>query len=470
MDIVAEDADVTHILLLDLILIMIFSARVLSSQRFSPISSLSWVLSFILIPFFSIGFFLLVDYRESARRRRRRPASLRAETEFIHKHFTTNSGLLQVAEFAYRFTKFPVLAGNRVEVYIDPEKIFEALASAIRSAKSHIHLEYYLFRLDEFGESIRKILAEKAREGVECRLLVDDIGSYSLSWKDCRALEESGIRVARSFPVKLSRPLGFHFRNHRKLVVVDGQTAFMGSQNIGQEYWFRRRKSKSWKDLVVKIQGKAVEQLQTVFAEDWGFSKGENLQGAKYFPENGTHGQSLVQILPTGPDENERVLEMLIISLCHYARKKIILITPYFVPTEALRMALATAVMRGVSVEVMIPVKTDYRLMDKVQRAWLNRISSMGVKISLNGGSLLHSKVVTFDGEVAVMGSANMDERSFRLNFELSALFYDRDVVQLYDQEYARLLSNSTTYDPVVDSGFYARLRDGVFRIFSPLF
>ena len=459
----------------DLVLATVFSLFVLSRRKRVPAVTLSWILAFFLIPYGGLVFYLFVGYRSISRRKRRMPNPFRKvqeESDAAAELARLDEDLRSVAMLGERLTDFPAVGRNRLVLYTGGASTYAAIAAAIADAKEYIHLEYYIFRPDETGMLFRDLLIHKAQNGVKCRLLVDHIGSFGLTRHFTQPLEQAGVKVAFFFPVRLNRPWGFHLRNHRKLVVVDGVSGFIGSQNIGNEYtrWWKQQKL-SWRDTHLKIEGPAVAQLETIFSEDWEFSTGEKSIDLKAPPEIPHCGESVVQMLPTGPDEDQSTLEMILITLVHAAKKRITVMTPYFIPTMSITLALYSAARRGVLVELMVPLASDNWIVDLAARSWYRDLLSEGVVIYQHQETFVHAKVVTVDQRVVLLGSANMDERSFRLNFESSVLVYDAAISRQHLLGFDQMKEHSLKVDlaDIEKQAFLADVRDGAFRILSPL-
>ncbi len=472
---------------LDLVIALALTLIVLARSRRNHSVTLAWILSFFFLPYFGAFFYSIVGYRERKRRKRIRPMiEFKRSKSWREKGFEskpTQESLLppeirKIAELVEGLTQFPATSGNRLQFFEDAYATYGAIAEAILGAQHHIHVEYYIFQPDETGLYFRDLLCKKAKEGVQCRLLVDHIGSFQLGRKFFAPLKEAGVEFAFFAPVRILRPWGWHLRNHRKLVVVDGVTGFIGSQNIGNEYlqwkaWARIRSKDrlSWKDAQLKIQGPAIRQLQSIFLEDWRFATLKELGGREYFPVLAPQGASLVQALPTGPDEREYALEMILTQLIYAAEKRILITTPYLIPTLNTILALEAAVQRGVQVDLLIPEKSDSWAIDQVSRCWFREFLRIGARMHAYGKSFLHSKTITIDHSVALLGSANMDERSFKINFECSVLVYDADAVSQLALSAEAMIQKSEpiTLDILGAPSFLTRALEGGTRLLSPL-
>jgi cardiolipin synthase len=460
--------------LFDLTLAFLFSLYVISQKRDSAVT-LAWVLGFFLIPFLGVLLYAFFGYQRFRLRRRRvrNPSHrlfLREDTTQLRESLPLS--LQNVELLASKLTEYPVVGGNRVTVFDRATETDTALAHAIRHAKHHVHMCYYNVEPDPTGYLFRDLLIEQARRGVECRLLIDAVGSFRIGWKFLKPLQEAGVHTAVFSPFRtFRRPWAFNFRNHRKLTVIDGHSGFMGSQNIGHHFWRVGSRRMHWRETDVRLEGPAAEGLQTVFAEDWNFATGEHLAGEGYFPLPTPKGNTLAQVLPTGPDRQENALAMIFLEAIHSARERVTITTPYFIPTPPVALALKSAARKGVRVELLLPRKTDHPVVDLASRSWFKDFLQNGVRIFQLREGFLHSKVVTVDGQWALVGSANMDTRSFLINFELSLLLYDREVAGHLLHVFDRMTAHATTvlHDELAELSFTRQLTEGFCRALSPL-
>ncbi len=366
-----------------------------------------------------------------------------------------------------------VTSGNEVTIYHDAERVFLALSLAVESARSHIHLEYYIFAEDETGQAIGELLLKKAREGVEVRLLLDAVGCWGLSRSFVRRLRKGGVKAAFFLPWgPTGRRVQLNCRNHRKLVVVDGRVGFLGSQNIGDVYLGRKKKYGPWRDTHLRVEGPCVTQLQEVFVEDWYFAAHEDLsEQENYFPTPTTAGDRLVQIVASGPDEKPDVLDQLLLAAVSDARHAVSFLTPYFVPDRAMLLTLKSAAYRGVRVRLLIPSRNNHWLALWAGRSNYDELLESGVEVYEYSHAMLHSKVVVVDRRWAMVGSANMDERSFRINFELTSLLYDSGLAQDLHADFDHLLGQARriTREQIAGWNYSQTLAAGLARLTSPL-
>ncbi len=413
-------------------------------RRREPRGSLAWILALLLLPGVGLILFLLIGQvpiqrkvRRRLRRRRLIEPSLAKQTDDVVRRFDAldfaelEPSQKSLMRLATRMGEAVVTRGNEVVVYHDAERVFLAMGLAIEAAKSHVHMEYYILQADETGRAVGDLLMRKARDGVEVRLLLDAVGCWRLPRSYVRQLQRAGVKVAFFLPWGMTgRRFNLNCRNHRKLVMVDGRVGFTGSQNIGDEYLGRRRRYGPWRDTHLRIRGPAAVQLQEIFVEDWHFATREDLASATYFPEPAMEGSHLVQLVASGPDRRPDVMLQLLYAAVSDARGSIALMTPYFVPDRAMLLALQSASHRGVRVRLLLPSRSDHWFVLWAGRSFYEELLEAGVEVFEYGKGMLHSKVVVVDRRWAMVGSANMDERSFRLNFELTALLYDAELAQ----------------------------------------
>lgn len=454
-------------------------------RRKEPMSMLAWIFAILSLPY--LGMFLYGALgsnrvRRKAGRRRRRVAHLiaryerlagqRAQVTGVATNVHLPDDLVALERMGQRLVQMPATEGNEVRLYEDANATYAALEEALRSAQHHIHLEYYIWQPDQTGTHFRELLVEKARSGVQCRLLLDSVGCWRLRRHFTRPLVEAGVELAYFLPFRpLRRRWSLHLRNHRKIAVIDGQVAFAGSQNIGDEYRGRLKRLSPWHDTHMRINGPAALFLQQTFAEDWFFSTRKQLEDEDYFPEPQRIGPSIVQILPTGPDQDISALAQIIFAAVSAATTSICLATPYFVPDHALRMALINACYRGVRVQLLLPTRHDLPLVLWAGRSFYAELLQAGVEIYEYDDGVLHSKIITVDDRWCALGSANMDIRSFRLNFEITALVYDQAAATQLSASAERYCARARqiTLHDVWHRQLHQQLLEGAARLFAPL-
>ena len=479
------------IALLFLLLDIALCITVVFLERKNPSVALAWVLAFIVFPIIGIIIYMFfgrhlygarifskkteadIMYKNIAREQLERWHEYHGET-LDAEGFEKTAALLLNADDAI-FTD-----NNKITVFTDGEEKFAALFDAIRSAKHHIHIEYFIIRDDDLGRKIVALLAEKAAEGVEVRAIFDAAGTFRIHKKKffgsiCRA----GGDVRIFFPLKIPfLNTRLHFRNHRKILVVDGRVGFIGGFNIGDEYLGKGRMG-YWRDTHLRIEGSAVASLQRRFVMDWNYAAKDarlfvSAESGEYFPAElmEEHGTSRVQIASSGPDSPDRAIYSGYISLIGQAKESIYIHTPYFIPDEAMYTALLLAARSGVDVRVVIPCKPDHPFVYWANHSYIGDLLAAGVRGYTYNDGFIHSKASVFDGKAATVGTANWDIRSFKLNFETNAFVYDQEICEKMRADFlAELETNCTeiTQEMYANRSVRVRIREGVSRLMSPL-
>lgn len=455
-------------------------------RRKQPAATLAWILAIYVMPFVGSMLYLLIGdtriERHVRRRRRRRDViapTLARQTEGIESRHAGPGGadldprIVGLARIATKVGGEPPSAGNDVTVFHDAERTFLSLSLAIEAAESHVHLEYYIFQPDDTGRAIGDLLIDKAGQGVRCRMLLDAVGCWNMPRAMIRRLEGAGVEVAFFLPVGLNaRLFRLNCRNHRKLVVIDGRIVYTGSQNVGDEYLGRKRRYGPWRDTHLRIVGPAAAQAQEIFVEDWHFATRRDIAGDEgLFPDVAKSGDSVVQFVASGPDRHRGALHVLLLSAVAAADRSITIITPYFVPDMGMIVALKAAALRGVRVQLLIPSRSDSRIVVWAGRSYYADLIQSGVEIYEFDDGMLHSKVVVIDEHWSLVGSANMDIRSFNINFEITGLLYDQALSRDLAADFAALRARARriTPDNLSDRRFGQSIVLGMARLASPL-
>ena len=329
----------------------------------------------------------------------------------------------------------PLTPGNTARLLINGEEKFPAVIQALEEAKDHIHIEYYIYENDKIGQSIEEILIRKAKQGVSVRFIYDDFGSRGIRKNIAIRLKNAGVEAYPfykiSFPTMVNQ---LNYRNHRKIIVIDGKKAFVGGINVSDKYINEPTSANKlfWRDTHLMLEGPGVYYLQYLFICDWNFCSGNPLENIKhYFPDayrNNPPGDKIIQIAASGPDSiNPTILYSLLYAV-YQAQQEILITTPYFIPDQSLMDALMVAALAGVSVQLLVPEKSDSRLVQLAACSYYADLLSAGVKIFFYQDGFVHAKTMVVDKKIAVIGTANMDLRSFDLNFEVNAFVYDDEL------------------------------------------
>jgi cardiolipin synthase len=364
----------------------------------------------------------------------------------------------------------PIVDGNSVEILTDYGCIVDRLVEDIDSARRNVHLLYYLFIADGTGSRIVEALERASSRGVRCRVLMDAHGSRSALKSLGPRMSAAGIELHAACSVGLfgRRILRPDLRNHRKIAVIDGSVGYTGSMNMVDPGF---KQGIVYEELVIRVTGPVVLQLQSVFASDWFIETDESLDNEDVFPEPRHCGLTLAQCLPSGPDFPSLNNQKLFVTLFHSARQRIVITTPYFIPDEPLIQALETAVLRGVEVHLILSDRSDQRMVGLGQRSYYEDLLRAGVKIHLYRQNFLHAKHISIDDHVCVIGSSNMDIRSFVLNAEITMIVYDRDVAQNLRIEEQRYYRHCVTLDldRWCERPLRTQMAEAVARLMSPL-
>lgn len=364
---------------------------------------------------------------------------------------------------------------NDIRIYTDGKEKFRALAQEIQQAKRYIHIEYYIIQRDELWRELEKMLVEKVRQGVEVRVLFDSMGCRSMRNKDWDRMERVGIHVAEFFPALFGPlQLRINYRNHRKIVVIDGRVGFVGGFNVGREYLGLDDKFGYWRDTHLCLEGAAVTSLAVRFVLDWNYAAKENLfLEDKLFeiPRYVRNGRDPVQIISSGPDSQIKTIHDNYLRLIHSAKHHVYIQTPYFIPDESIFDALKIASRSGIDVRIMVPCKPDHPFVYWATYSYLGEMVSAGAKCYVYDNGFLHAKTLCVDGMVACVGTANMDMRSFGLNFEVNAVIYSERTVQRLERAFENDMIQSThvtrkVYD---QRSLLIKTKEQFSRLLSPL-
>jgi cardiolipin synthase len=392
--------------------------------------------------------------------------------EELHHHLAKHTGHLNVlARVVCNVVQKPLLPGNRIEPLVNGDEAFPAMLAAIQQARQTISFATYIFDHDEIGLAFARALGEANRRGVEVRVLIDAAGTR-YSWPPIlHALRQEGIKYARFLPLLgLWRLLSVNLRTHRKLLVADGRVGFTGGINIRVGHCLRQHPAHPVQDLHVRVQGPVVTQLQEVFADDWLFTTSESLRGENWFPPLEKAGSVLARSVVDGPDEDFEKLRWTILGALSIARYSVRVVTPYFLPDTAIISALNLAAMRGVLVDILLPAHSNLPFVDWASRAMWWQVLKHGCRLWLTPAPFDHTKLMLVDGAWVLLGSANWDARSLRLNFEYNLECYDQELAIRLDQlvEAKRKSARLVTLTEIDRRPFPSRVRDGVARILTP--
>jgi cardiolipin synthase A/B len=402
-----------------------------------PVSTLAWVWSVILFPYVGPVAFLVFGTDRLVRKRLRAGREMSAATARGEKQITPKTRALMddlapaerdTVELLSRLNDVSVTSAEDVRLLFGGADFYAELIRQVEEAKDHVHIEFFIYRKDERGQQMLDALVAAAKRGVEVRLLVDPMGSLGTPARYFRPLVAAGgkfawFRTSQFFKLRWY----INLRNHRKLQIIDARVAFVGGMNLGREYAGEDPSVGPWHDISTVIEGAAASKLQAVFADDWYFATGEKLLASKYYLHHSIGARFLVQPMPDGPDAADDPIQMSIVAMLGAVRDRAWLTAGYFVPQEPLLTALSVAAERGVDVRLLISEKTDHPYLVQIGRSYYEELLRHGVKIYEFDAAVNHSKCALFDDDWLMVGSANFDIRSMRLNFELNVLVRDRE-------------------------------------------
>ncbi|MEO5500188.1 MAG: cardiolipin synthase [Ginsengibacter sp.] len=429
-----------------LVILVAVCLRIIMDTR-STTKSLAYLLIAIFIPFAGMIFYFFfgINYRKNimySKKLLQNDNLAQRLKKHLYKYseltYNENKSAIQSnKELAYLLLNdggSPLTANNDVKILVNGENKFPEVLKVLKSAKNHIHIEYYIFEDDEIGRAIETILIEKAKEGVMVRFIYDDFGSSSIRKKLVPRLKANAVQA---FPFLKVYFIAFanrlNYRNHRKIIVVDGSTAFVGGINVSDKYINHPGNKKLfWRDTHMRIDGPGVHYLQYLFFCDWNFCSKETILPDEFtFPRDNklfTSENKIVQIAASGPDSERPTILFSIIQAINLATKEILITSPYFIPGESLSDALVIASLSGVSVKLLVPGISDSVLVNFAARSYYNELLKAGVEIYQYQKGFVHAKTFVSDNSIAMIGTANMDFRSFDLNFEVNAIVYDQEI------------------------------------------
>jgi len=381
-------------------------------------------------------------------------------------------------QYIERISEYPPCEALSTRIYTEAGAFYRDLLEDMERAEEHIHVQFYIFRDDGIGRKVMDLLKSKAAQGVEVRMILDGIGSLRFPRSRLNDLIGSGVQVYIFLPTMMSiLHKRINYRNHRKIVVCDGRCGYFGGMNIGDEHLGTDETIGPWRDTQLRIEGEAVYALQHTFLRDWQMVSGEDLSGQEryYPPVNGEAGEqerAVMQLIPSGPDQAEKAMFALFYGMLTVAVRRIYVTTPYFVPEDSITMALKTAAQSGLDVRILIPGRSDTRLAKLATLAHIEELLAAGVRVYEYQRGFIHAKSVIIDSQIATVGTANMDMRSFFSNFELNALIYTRSVAQELERHFMNDLncSQEMNYERFKQRTRWEKTLEAGARMLSPFF
>lgn len=395
--------------------------------------------------------------------------------ETLSKNKDKIDNFYQLASFSK--DKSLTSSNNNVTVIVNGEAKFPDVFESLRSAKHHIHIEYYIYENDTIGNELAQILIEKAKEGVEVRFIYDDFGSSGIRKNIAHQLREAGVEAYPFYKIKLIMLANrMNYRNHRKIIVVDGTIGYIGGINVSDKYINNDKDDKLyWRDTHLKIVGNSVFNLQTIFLADWNFCANQKIRySSNYFPEKSEaehYGNHLVQIVSSGPDSKYPKIKYTLIQAILSAEKEICITTPYFIPDKSFLEAINIAALSGIEVKLLVPTRSDSFIVNTTSQSNFQELLDVGVKIYSYDKGFVHAKTMVCDQKVAIIGTANFDNRSFDLNFEINAIVYDEQIATEISNLFEKDISFSTQIfaEEWSKRPLFRKLMEKVLHLFSSL-
>ncbi|MFW5988083.1 MAG: cardiolipin synthase [bacterium] len=454
-----------------------FIILIIFLEKDDPSSTWAWISITALFPVFGFVAYLFIGLSPRKAQTFQKKVEEDEKQEVI---FSSKDNELQNNEFNFDYLEKNIIRGgsynrnsnavglNEIKIYTNGRDKFDDLFKDLKSSKQFIHAQYFRIRDDQVGNKFLNILTEKARQGVDVRLIYDSFGSKSLARKTIEKLKDAGGK-AFSFSDNI---LSFNYRHHRKNVIIDGQIGYIGGINVGDEYLSRSQEFGYWRDTHLRLQGESVDNQQHRFLLDWNFVAEENLLNNKrYFPPKKATGKSPVQIISSGPDLREEAIKILFLKMIYGAEKNIYIQTPYFIPDQAVLEALKTSARSGIDVRIMIPNQPDHPFVYSANTSFVEELLEVGARCYQYARGFIHSKTISIDGRILSGGTCNMDVRSFKLNFEINAFIYDSEVAKRYEQIFKKDLehSNEIIMEEFKNRDRTMKIKESFSRLLSPI-
>ena len=474
-------------------ILAIVASALIIYKRDDPVKTLSWVIVILAIPYFGLIAYMFLgrNFRKEKMFNRkglgdssfRKKRMTRTDVDAFLEGTSSDPILkscLKIILQNFNSSRSLLLSAQDVKIYFSGKESIAAMMDEMEKAVNHIHLQSYILEADRVGEAIKKLLIRKAQEGVEVRLMFDGFGSRHLRRNYLSELEEVGVEILNFSPFRLLFPPPVvNYRNHRKILVVDGNVGFLGGVNLADRYW-NGGTFPEWRDTHIRIEGEAVHALQESFLLDRFFIKNKKLKRKKkYYPELNLDDPSLsdskpvyrIQTIASGPDSDWSGIQQCFLSAITHAHHRIYIITPYFVPTNSILDAIKNAALSGVDVNLMIPSKSDTWLTYWGTLSYISELLFAGVKIYLFEDGFNHSKVMSIDSEFCIIGSANMDNRSMEHNFEVTSVIYNADCAKTVEMQFQKdkHRCHLVTRSQWKTRSFRNRILEATARLISPL-
>lgn len=467
--------------------LIVFTIVFLEFQRAS--SSWAWILVLLLIPYLGLILYLLLGrpiYREKifpytkeekiefskTLLNKEEPFVIPKQNTILHRH-------RNLVELNYRSDQAFLTNNNDIKIITDGTEKFRLLFEDIKNAEKYIYVQYYILKRDNIGREFFRLLEKKSREGVDVCVLYDDIGSRTLNWYTLKNLHTAGVKTKSFFKAKFALiNMRMNYRNHRKLVIIDGKIGYTGGFNVGDEYLGHDKNVGNWRDTHLRIEGEAVSALNLRFIDDWNSQVLKNkkselitIDDRHIINYEETENKVPIQIVTSGPDNRLEQIKYGYLHIINRAKKYIYIQSPYFVPDDSVMDALKVAILSGVDVRIMIPQKPDHMFVHWANYSYVGELARMGATIYEYSDGFLHAKTIISDDEVTSVGSANFDNRSFKLNFEVNTFIYDKKTTRLFKKLFMKDIEKSEilTKTKYEKRSIAVRMKEATSKLISPI-
>lgn len=465
-----------------LVLNIFFSLSLIFIERKDPTTTWAWLLILLVLPGF--GFMIYIILGQNLSRQKIFKEKIRVD-EHKRKNINENyegdmiihdggERFLDLRNMNFNHSGAKYTINNNVKVYVNGDDKFKQLIQDIKNAKRYIHIEYYIFKNDILGKEIIRELTKKAECGLEVRLLVDSMGSRKLTKKAIKKYLEAGGKFSIFFPGIVPHiNTRINYRNHRKIVVIDGEYGYVGGFNVGAEYINKDPEVGFWRDTHVRIKGEAVDDLNERFLLDWCYAAEEEIEDYDKYSsiDNKNVGDVGIQIVTSGPDHKEQYIRNAYIKLINNAKENVYLETPYLIPDSPILESLKISALSGVDVRIIIPGKPDHFFMQWAASSYIGELLEAGIKIYNYQNGFIHAKTLVADSKVISIGTANMDIRSFKLNFEVNAFIFDDRIAKEGEAQFMRDMeaSKEMTKEIYNNRSIIIRIKESIIRLLSPI-
>ncbi len=454
-------------------------------EKRSPYKTAAWILALLLLPVFGVIFYLFFGQEFRKRKlfsrkgikslNKLRILSSHQLKQFEQTILNISSKALEketLIRLLLNNSNALLTTGNRLKILENGSETFDAIFKAIEEAEHHIHIEYYIIANDKLGKKLKELLIKKSNEGVEVRIIIDDVGSWGLDKNYISELKSNGIEIYSFMEVRFPRLTSrVNFRNHRKIIIIDGKTGFTGGINIADRYLEGVKDIGPWRDVHLQIEGDAVISLQVIFAADWFFVINENLSGKKYFPPMHNSPGVPVQIAASGPDSDWETISQAFFAAIAGAKSRVYIVTPYLMPPIQIISALITSALSNVDVRIIIPEKSDALIPRWSSFSYIEQLLEAGIRIYFYRTGFIHSKYIIVDDIFSTIGTTNLDFRSLETNFEVNAFMYDEEFTECLTEIFKADMHNSREikFSEWSRRPWHVKFRESLAHIVSPM-